>query len=140
MQLGYGPEDWVGKPVIAVINTWSDIGTCHGHFKQRVEDVKRGVLQAGGFPLELPALSLSESIVKPTTMLYRNMLAMEVEELLRSHPIDGVVLMGGCDKTTPGLLMGAMSAGMPCIYMPAGGWQTGRVCQPRGRSLANCHT
>ena len=120
MQLGYGPDDWVGKPVIAVVNTWSDIGTCHGHFKQRVEDVKRGVLQAGGFPIELPALSLSESIVKPTTMLYRNMLAMEVEELLRSHPIDGVVLMGGCDKTTPGLLMGAMSAGMPCIYMPAG--------------------
>ena len=120
MQLGYGPEDWVGKPVIAVINTWSDIGTCHGHFKQRVEDVKRGVLQAGGFPLELPALSLSESIVKPTTMLYRNLLAMEVEELLRSHPIDGAVLMGGCDKTTPGLLMGAFSMGLPCIYLPAG--------------------
>ena len=127
MQLGYGPEDWVGKPVIAVVNTWSDIGTCHGHFKQRVEDVKRGVLQAGGFPLELPALSLSESIVKPTTMLYRNLLAMETEELLRSHPIDGAVLMGGCDKTTPGLLMGAMSAGMPCIYMPAGPMLRGNV-------------
>ena len=120
MQLGYGSEDWVGKPVIAIINTWSDIGTCHGHFKQRVEDVKRGILQAGGFPLELPAISLSESLVKPTTMLYRNMLAMETEELLRSHPIDGAVLMGGCDKTTPGLLLGAMSAGLPCIYMPAG--------------------
>ncbi len=120
MQLGYGPEDWVGKPVIAIINTWSDIGTCHGHFKQRVEDVKRGVLQAGGFPLELPALSLSESLVKPTTMLYRNMLAMETEELLRSHPIDGAVLMGGCDKTTPGLILGALSAGLPFIYMPAG--------------------
>jgi len=120
MQLGYGPDDWVGKPVIAIVNTWSDIGTCHGHFKQRVEDVRRGVLQAGGFPIELPAISLSENIVKPTTMLYRNMLAMETEELLRSHPVDGAVLMGGCDKTTPGLLMGAMSAGMPCIYMPAG--------------------
>ncbi|MDP1954095.1 MAG: L-arabinonate dehydratase [Polaromonas sp.] len=120
MQLGYGPEDWVGKPVVAIINTWSDIGTCHGHFKQRVEDVKRGVLQAGGFPLELPALSLSESLVKPTTMLYRNMLAMETEELLRSHPIDGAVLMGGCDKTTPGLILGALSAGLPFIYMPAG--------------------
>jgi len=120
MQLGYGPEDWVGKPVVAIINTWSDAGTCHGHFKQRVEDVKRGVLQAGGFPLELPALSLSESLVKPTTMLYRNMLAMETEELLRSHPIDGAVLMGGCDKTTPGLILGALSAGLPFIYMPAG--------------------
>ncbi len=120
MQLGYGPEDWVGKPVIAVLNTWSDIGTCHGHFKQRVEDVKRGVLQAGGFPIELPALSLSESLVKPTTMLYRNLLAIETEELLRSHPIDGAVLMGGCDKTTPGLIMGALSMGLPFVYMPAG--------------------
>ena len=120
MQLGYGPADWVGKPVIAIINTWSDINPCHGHFKQRVEDVKRGVLQAGGFPLELPAISLSEPIVKPTTMLYRNFLAMETEELIRSHPVDGVVLMGGCDKTTPGLIMGAISAGVPSIYMPAG--------------------
>jgi len=125
MQLGYGPEDWVGKPMIAIINTWSDIGTCHGHFKQRVEDVKRGVLQAGGFPIELPALSLSESLVKPTTMFYRNLLAIETEELLRSHPIDGAVLMGGCDKTTPGLVMGALSAGLPFIFMPAGPMQSG---------------
>ena len=110
MQLGYGPQDWEGKPVIAILNTWSDIGTCHGHFRQRVEDVKRGVLQADGFLLELPALSLSESMVKPTTMLYRNMLTMETEELLRSHPIDSVVLMGGCDKTTPGQIMGAILA------------------------------
>ena len=116
MQMGYAPEDWAGKPVIAIINTWSDINPCHAHFKQRVEDVKRGVLQAGGFPIELPALSLAENFVKPTTMLYRNMLAMEVEELLRSHPVDGVVLMGGCDKTTPALLMGATSAGLPAIY------------------------
>jgi len=120
MQLGYGPADWAGKPVIAIVNTWSDINQCHMHFKQRVEDVKRGVLQAGGFPLELPAISLSEAFVKPTTMLYRNFLAMETEELLRSHPVDGAVLMGGCDKTTPGLLMGAFSAGLPCIYLPAG--------------------
>ena len=120
MQLGYGPEDWVGKPLIGIVNTWSDLGTCHGHFKQRVEDVKRGVLQAGGFPIELPALALPEALIKPTTMLYRNLLAMETEELLRSHPIDGAVLMGGCDKTTPGLLMGAFSAGLPCIYLPAG--------------------
>jgi dihydroxy-acid dehydratase len=120
MQMGYAPEDWAGRPVIAILNTWSDINPCHAHFKTRVEDVKRGVLQAGGFPIELPALSLSENFVKPTTMLYRNLLAMEVEELLRSHPVDGTVLMGGCDKTTPGLLMGATSAGVPAIYMPAG--------------------
>jgi dihydroxy-acid dehydratase len=120
MQMGYGVADWAGKPVIAILNTWSDINPCHAHFKQRIEDVKRGVLQAGGLPLELPAMSLSEPIVKPTTMLYRNFLAMEAEELLRSHPVDGAVLMGGCDKTTPGLLMGAFSAGLPCIFLPAG--------------------
>ena len=120
MQMGYGPQDWEGRPVIAIINTWSDINPCHAHFKERVEDVKRGILQAGGFPIELPAISLSENFVKPSTMLYRNMLAMETEELLRSHPVDGAVLMGGCDKTTPGLLMGAISAGYPCIYVPAG--------------------
>ncbi|MEY3951756.1 MAG: hypothetical protein RL320_558 [Pseudomonadota bacterium] len=120
MQMGYAPIDWVDKPVIAIVNTWSDAQPCHAHFKHRVEDIKRGIFQAGGFPLELPALSLSEMYVKPTTMLYRNMLAMETEELLRSHPVDGAVLMGGCDKTTPGLVMGATSMGLPFIYMPAG--------------------
>ena len=119
-QMGYAPEDYAGKPIIAIINTWSDFAQCHAHFKQRVEDVKRGVLEAGGFPVELPAISLSESTVKPTTMLYRNFLAMETEELIRSQPVDGVVLMGGCDKTTPGLLLGATSAGVPAIFMPAG--------------------
>jgi dihydroxy-acid dehydratase len=119
-QMGYGPEDYAGKPVIAIVNTWSDINQCHLHFKERVQDVKRGVLQAGGFPLELPAISLSEPFVKPTTMLYRNFLAMETEELLRSHPIDGAVLMGGCDKTTPGLLMGAISMDLPVVFVPAG--------------------
>jgi dihydroxy-acid dehydratase len=120
MQMGYAPTDWVGKPIIAIVNTWSDANQCHSHFKQRVDDVKRGIFQAGGFPLELPAISLSESMVKPTTMLYRNFLAMETEELLRSHPVDGAVLMGGCDKTTPGLTMGALSMGLPFIYLPAG--------------------
>lgn len=120
MQMGYGHEDWAGKPVIAIVNTWSDVNQCHAHFKQRVDDVKRGVLQAGGFPVELPAISLSEPIVKPTTMLYRNFLAMETEELLRSHPVDGAVLMGGCDKTTPGLVMGALSMGLPFVFLPAG--------------------
>ncbi len=120
MQMGYDRQDWEGKPVIAILNTWSDINPCHAHFRLRAEDVKKGILQAGGFPIELPALSLSENFVKPTTMLYRNMLAMEAEELIRSHPVDGAVLMGGCDKTTPGLVMGAVSAGLPFIFMPAG--------------------
>ncbi len=109
-----------GKPVIGIINTWSEINPCHAHLRSRAENVKRGVLQAGGFPIELPAISLSETFVKPSTMMYRNFLAMETEELLRSHPLDGAVLMGGCDKTTPGLVMGAISMGIPAIYIPAG--------------------
>jgi dihydroxy-acid dehydratase len=119
-QFGYDLPDWDGKPVIGIINTWSDINACHGHLRARAEDVKRGILQAGGLPIELPAMSLAEPMVKPSTMLYRNFLAMETEELLRSHPIDGAVLMGGCDKTTPGLVMGAISVGLPAIYVPAG--------------------
>jgi dihydroxy-acid dehydratase len=119
-QMGFDAEDYRGKPVIGIINTWSDINPCHTHFKQRVEEVKRGVWSSGGFPVELPAMSLSEPFQKPTTMLYRNLLAMETEELLRSYPIDGAVLMGGCDKTTPGLLMGAESMDLPALFMPAG--------------------
>src|ERR687890_2666237 len=120
LQIVYAMEDFMGKPVIGIINTWSDAQPCHQHFKQRVEEVKRGVWQAGGFPVELPALSLSESWVKPTTMLYRNLLALEVEELLRSHPVDGAVLMGGCDKTTPATIMGAISMNLPALFLPAG--------------------
>ena len=119
-QIGYDVAEFQGRPIVGIINTWSDFAQCHAHFKTRVEDVKRGVLQAGGFPVELPAISLSESTVKPTTMLYRNFLAMETEELIRSQPVDGVVLMGGCDKTTPGLILGATSAGVPAIFVPAG--------------------
>ena len=119
-QMGYSRADYMGKPVIAIINTWSDINACHSHFRQRADEVKRGVLQAGGFPLEMPALALAEVFQKPTTMLYRNLLAMETEELLRSYPADGCVLMGGCDKTTPALLMGALSMNLPTIFMPAG--------------------
>ena len=120
LQMGYSREDFAGKPVIGIINTWSDINQCHAHFKLRVEEVKRGVWQAGGFPLEMPAITLSEPFQKPSTMLYRNLLAMETEELLRSYPVDGAVLMGGCDKTTPALIMGATSMNLPTIYMPAG--------------------
>jgi dihydroxy-acid dehydratase len=133
-QIGYGPEDYAGKPVIGIVNTWSDINQCHAHFRERVQDVKRGILQAGGFPLELPAMSLSEPMVKPSTMLYRNFLAMETEELLRSHPIDGAVLMGGCDKTTPALLMGAISMDIPAIFVPAGPMLRGNW---RGRILGS---
>jgi dihydroxy-acid dehydratase len=119
-QMGYSIDDVAGKPVIAIINTWSDLNPCHSHFKTRAEEVKRGVWQQGGFPVELPAMSVTETYMKPSPMMYRNFLAMEVEELLRSQPIDGVVLMGGCDKTTPALLMGAISMNLPAVYLPAG--------------------
>jgi dihydroxy-acid dehydratase len=120
LQMGYARDDFLNKPVVAIINTWSDLAQCHSHFPDRVEDIKRGIWQAGGFPVELPAMSLSEQFVKPTSMLYRNFLAMETEELLRQHPVDGVVLMGGCDKTTPATIMGAISMNLPAIFMPAG--------------------
>lgn len=120
MEMGFAREDFAGKPVIAIVNTWSDTNTCHSHMRQRAEEVKRGVWQAGGFPVELPAMSVGEQMTKPTSMMYRNFLAMETEELLRSQPVDGVVLMGGCDKTTPGLIMGAISMGLPAIFVPAG--------------------
>ncbi len=119
-QMGLRREDVLAKPCIGIVNTWSDLSPCHAHLRERAESVKRGVLMAGGTPFELPALSLGEVMVKPTTMLYRNLLAMEVEELIRSHPVDGVVLLAGCDKTTPGTVMGATSAGVPTIFCAAG--------------------
>ena len=130
-QMGYAAEDFQGKPVIAILNTWSDANPCHQHLRTRAEEVKRGVWQAGGFPLEMPVLSLGETYMKPTTMLYRNLLAMEAEEILRANPVDGVVLLGGCDKTVPGLVMGATSMNLPALFVPAGpmlrgNWQ-GRV-------------
>ncbi|MGI3165354.1 L-arabinonate dehydratase [Pseudooceanicola sp. 200-1SW] len=131
MQLGYSEEEYRDKPIIGILNTWSGLNTCHSHFPERVQDVKRGVAQAGGLPVELPAISVDESFNKPTSMLYRNLLAMETEENIRAHPLDGVVLMGGCDKSTPGLVMGAISAGVPMIYLPAGpmlrGHYAGRI-------------
>ena len=118
--MGCTQADYAWKPVIAIINTWGDINPCHSHLRARAEDVKRGVWQAGGFPVEMPAFTLGETFQKPTTMMYRNLLAMETEEMLRSYPADGCVLMGGCDKTTPALLMGAISMNLPAIYVPAG--------------------
>lgn len=125
-QMGLRREEFMGKPVIGIINTWSEISTCHSHLRERAEAVKRGVWASGGYPIELPALSVGEVMVKPTTMLYRNFLAMEAEELLRSHPIDGVVLLGGCDKSTPALLMGAISMDIPTIFCPAGPMSSGK--------------
>jgi dihydroxy-acid dehydratase len=119
-QQGFRREDLMERPIVAILNTWSDLSPCHAHLRERAEAVKRGVLLAGGFPLELPAMSLGEVMVKPTTMLYRNFLAMEVEELLRSLPCDGVVLLAGCDKTTPATVMGAISMDIPTIFCPAG--------------------
>jgi dihydroxy-acid dehydratase len=125
-QMGYSAEESEGRPVIAILNSWSDLSQCHTHFPERVQEVKRGVWQAGGFPLEIPVLAVSEMFMKPTSMLYRNLLALESEEVLRSHPVDGCVLMGGCDKTVPGLLMGAITADLPAIFMPAGPMLAGR--------------
>jgi dihydroxy-acid dehydratase len=125
-QLGVDPEEHLGKPVIAILNTWSELNPCHMHLRQRAEQVKRGVLEAGGFPVEMPVATLSETFQKPTPMMYRNLLAMDAEELLRSYPADGAVMMGGCDKTTPALLMAAASANIPAIYVTAGPMLSGR--------------
>ena len=127
-QMGFEAEDYQGKPVIAILNTWSEFNTCHTHFRERAQDVKRGVLQAGGFPVEVPVMSLSETFMKPSAMFYRNLLALEAEDVIRCHPVDGVVLMGGCDKTTPALLMGAISANVPAIYVPGGPMLKGNWC------------
>ena len=137
-QMGFAREEFLGRPVVAILNTWSDLSPCHAHLRERAADVGRGITRAGGFAVELPTLSLGEVMVKPTTMLYRNLLAMEAEELLRSHPIDAAVLLGGCDKTVPGLLMGAISMDLPAIVVPAGPMMSGHW---RGRTLgAGTHT
>jgi dihydroxy-acid dehydratase len=119
-QLGYNREDYIGKPVVAVVNPWSELNTAGAHMRARAEAVKRGIWEAGGFPVELPTMSLAESAIKSTTMLYRNFLAIESEELLRFHPVDGAVLLGGCGKTSAGLLMGGISANLPMIFLPPG--------------------
>ena len=134
-QMGIGAAEHLGKPVVGVLNTWSEINPCHTHLRERAEDVKRGVWQAGGYPVELPVGSMGgETFQKPTAMLYRNLLALETEELIRSYPLDAVVLMGGCDKTTPALLMGAASADVPAVFVPAGPMLRGHW---RGRTLGS---
>lgn len=132
-QMGWNDADFNG-PVIAIINTWNEFNTCHTHFPERVGDIKRGIIEAGGVPVELPAMSLGEQLMKPSAMMYRNFLAMETEELLRAYPVDGAVLMGGCDKTTPGVLMGALSANLPAVYVPAGAMMRGHW---RGETLGS---
>ena len=119
-QSGLGESDFAGKPVVGILNTWTDLNSCHLHFKTTVEAIKRGVLQEGGLPMEIPVMSCGETLTKPTSMLYRNFLAMEAEEMIRANPVDAAVLLGGCDKSTPALLMGAISAGVPAIYVPSG--------------------
>jgi len=134
LQMGFSEADFRGKPVIGIINTWSELSPCHFHFRTRAEEVKRGVWQAGGFPVELPAHPVTEQFMKPSSMLYRNMLAMETEELARSQPCDGLILLGGCDKTPPGLVMGALSAGLPFVFVPAGPMNNGAW---RGKTLGS---
>ena len=131
--MGWNDEDF-NRPIIGIINTWNELNTCHTHFPERVGDIKRGVTEAGGVAVELPAISLGEQLMKPSAMMYRNFLAMETEELLRAYPVDGAVLMGGCDKTTPGVLMGALSANLPAVYVPAGAMFRGHW---RGETLGS---
>ena len=132
--MGFHKDEFLSKPVIAIINPWNELNTCHTHFPQRVQDIKRGIYQAGGFAVELPVLSLGEQLLKPTAMMYRNLLAMEVEEVLRGYPVDGAVLLGGCDKTTPGVLMGALSMNLPFVYVPGGAMLRGNW---RGETLGS---
>jgi dihydroxy-acid dehydratase len=131
---GYGPKVFDGRPVIGVASTWSELSPCNAHLHRVAEAVKRGVWKAGGFPLEFPALSLGETLMRPTAMLYRNLLAMEAEELMRANPLDGVVLLSGCDKTTPGLLMAAASVDLPAIMVTGGPMLNGKF---RGRDIGS---
>jgi len=117
---GWSDVMFDGRPVIGIANSWSELTNCNAHLRQVAEAVKRGVLSAGGFPLEFPTISLGEILMKPTTMLFRNLMAMDVEECIRAYPLDGVVLLSGCDKTTPAMLMGAASADVPAIMVTGG--------------------
>src|ERR671915_381151 len=132
--MGLSNED-IEKPVIGICNTWSELNSCHRHLREVAEAVKRGVWQAGGLPLEFPTISLGETFLSPTSMLLRNLMAMDTEEMIRAQPIDGVVLLGGCDKTIPAQLMGAASADVPAIVVSAGPMLNGRW---NGQDLGAC--
>ncbi|RIK66744.1 dihydroxy-acid dehydratase, partial [candidate division KSB1 bacterium] len=123
---GYPDDYFRGRPVIGICNTWSELTPCNGHLRDFAEIVKKGVLEAGGFPLEFPVTSMGETIMRPTTMLFRNLVSMDVEESIRANPLDGVVLLTGCDKTTPSTLMGACSVDLPTIVVPGGPMLNGR--------------
>ncbi|WP_209401351.1 IlvD/Edd family dehydratase [Pseudozobellia sp. WGM2] len=131
---GYPDDYFEGKPVIGICNTWSDLTPCNGHLRQFAEVVKRGILEAGGFPMEFPVMSLGETIMKPTTMLFRNLASMDTEESIRANPLDGIVLLTGCDKTTPSTLMGACSVDLPTIVVPGGPMLSGRF---RGEKIGS---
>lgn len=130
---GHPADELEGKPVIGICNTWSELTPCNGHLRELAEHVKRGVWEAGGFPLEFPVMSLGETLMKPTAMLFRNLASMDAEESIRANPIDGVVLLGGCDKTTPSILMGACSVDLPSIFVSGGSMLTGKY---RGKDIA----
>src|SRR5438093_10813336 len=132
---GFSNESFRGRPLIGICNSWSELVNCNVHLRGLAESVKRGVIQAGGFPLEFPVMSLGESLMKPTTMLYRNLMAMDVEESIRSYPLDGVVLLTGCDKTNPASIMGAASADVPAIVLTGGPMLNGKW---RGEELGSC--
>src|SRR3979411_3042942 len=142
---GVGPAGWMktqgfpghlfdGRPVIGICNTWSELTPCNAHFRKLAEYVKRGVYEAGGFPLEFPVMSMGETLMRPTTMLFRNLVSMDVEESIRANPIDGVILLAGCDKTTPALLMGAASCDLPSIMVSGGPMLNGKF---RGRDIGS---
>src|SRR5205809_6994082 len=132
---GFPADVFQNKPVIGICNSWSELNNCNAHLRTVAESVKRGVWAAGGVPLEFPTISLGEMFMKPTTMLYRNLMAMDTEEMIRAHPLDGVVLLANCDKTTPAQMMGAASANVPAIVVTGGPHLSGRF---RGESLGAC--
>jgi dihydroxy-acid dehydratase len=125
---GFPQDQFDGRPVIGICNTWSELTPCNSHFRTIAEHVRWGVLEAGGFPLEFPVMSLGETMLRPTAMLYRNLASMDVEESIRANPLDGVVLLMGCDKTTPSLLMGASSVDIPTIGVSGGPMLRGIHC------------
>src|SRR5215207_5620414 len=131
---GHPNDMFDGRPVIGICNTWSDLTPCNAHFRILAEMVKRGIYEAGGFPFEFPVMSLGEILMRPTTMLYRNLASMDVEETIRANPLDGVVLLTGCDKTTPSTIMGAASVDIPTIVVNGGAMLNGKY---RGRDIGS---